>query len=194
MHIALPLRRALAASTISALGLALATAAAPAHAAGAAPAAKVDAAAYCTSTGGVPSKMFAYSGMNNDPKLWVRYGGEVAACTYTAADTSSITIWQATLASPAPTMAALAYYAQVPQTGGGPGNPAPGYCNQLGGAWMIGNGLDGGGWSTKRGGTAISMCVFADGSAIDDWGLLYHAYSITRGIDLATVLKFANPY
>ena len=186
------LRRAFAASTIAVLA-----AAAPAHAAGKATAAATDgrdAAAYCSSTGGVPSKMFPFSGMNNDPKLWMRYGGEVAACTYTNADTSSITLWQSTLASPAPTMAALAYYAQVPQTGGGPGNPAPAYCNQLGGAWMVGNGLDGGGWSTKRGGTAISMCVFADGSAIDDWGLLYHAYSITRGIDLATVLKFANPY
>ena len=187
MHTARSLRRAFAASTLTALALA---AAAPAHAATDAR----DAAAYCSSTGGVPSKMFPFSGMNNDPKLWMRYGGEVAACTYTNADTSSITIWQSTLASPAPTMAALAYYAQTPQTGGGSGNPAPGYCAQLGGAWMVGNGLDGGGWSTKRGGTAISMCVFADGSAIDDWGLLYHAYSITRGIDLATVLKFANPY
>ena len=187
MHTARSLRRAFAASTLAALALA---AAAPAHAATDAR----DAAAYCSSTGGVPSKMFPFSGMNNDPKLWMRYGGEVAACTYTNADTSSITLWQSTLASPAPTMAALAYYAQTPQTGGGSGNPAPGYCAQLGGAWMVGNGLDGGGWSTKRGGTAISMCVFADGSAIDDWGLLYHAYSITRGIDLATVLKFANPY
>ena len=103
MNTARSLYRAFAASTITALALAASLAAAPAHAAGKATASNAGAAAaYCSSTAGVPSKMFPFSGMNNDPKLWMRYGGEVAACTYTNADTSSITIWQA---SPAPAKA-----------------------------------------------------------------------------------------
>jgi hypothetical protein len=36
--------------------------------------------------------------------------------------------------------------------------------------------------------------MFADMSAIDDWGLLYHANDIIRGKDLSTVFKFPNPY
>ena len=90
-------------------------------------------------------------------------------------------------------MAALAYSAEVPSNGG-VGNPSLAYCLQLGGAWQVGNGLDGGGWATGRGERVYTMCVFADGSAIDTWGLLYHSANIIRGKDLATVLKFANPY
>jgi hypothetical protein len=145
--------------------------------------------AYCTSTGGVPSTMRAWANGNGNPKDWVPYGGRIHACTYTAPDTSEITLWESTLQSPVATMAALAYYAEVPPQGGGGGNPSLGYCVQLGGAWQIGNGLDGGGWAIGRGERIYSMCVFADGSAIDSWGLFYHSANIVRGIDLATVLK-----
>lgn len=148
---------------------------------------------YCTSTGGVASTMRPWSGANNSPREWVAYGGSVSACTYTAEDGSQITLWNSTLTSAAPTMAALAYYAKVP-LGSGSGNPSLYYCEQLKGAWMIGNGLDGGGWADSRGGRIYSMCVFADGSAIDAWGLAYHSNGTVRGIDLATVLKFPSPY
>jgi len=151
--------------------------------------------AYCASTGGVPSTLRAWANTNDsNPKNWVPYGGRIHACTYTAPDTSQITLWETTLQSPVATMAALAYYAEVPPQGGGGGNPSLGYCVQLGGAWQIGNGLDGGGWATGRGERVYSMCVFADGSAIDAWGLFYHSANIVRGIDLATVLKFPDPY
>ena len=148
---------------------------------------------YCASTGGVPAKMFAWSGTNNDPSVWMQYGGKELACTYTADDSSQITLFESTLESRKPTMAALAYYAEVPSNGG-VGNPSLAYCLQLGGAWQVGNGLDGGGWATGRGERVYTMCVFADGSAIDTWGLLYHSANIVRGKDLSTVLKFANPY
>ncbi len=189
-------RSALLVSALAATA-AMTLAAAPAHAAATGAGAKPpidDHGAYCQATGGAPSLMRAWSGTNNDASQWMAYGGIVQACTYTAEDTSQITIWESTLRSPLPTMAALAYYAKVPLTPGGHGNPAPGYCVQLGGAWQVGNGLDGGGWATGRGQRVYGMCVFADGSAIDDWGLLYHSSDIIRGIDLATVMKFANPY
>jgi putative hemolysin len=137
--------------------------------------------------------MLAWANTNADPDQWVVYGGKVQACAYTAADSSQITIWSKTLDSKLPTMAALAYYAQVAYTGTG-GNPSDGYCLQLGGAWQVGDGLDGGGWATDRGQNVYGMCMFGDGSAIDAWGLLYHAYGIVRGVDLSTVLRFKNPY
>jgi putative hemolysin len=149
--------------------------------------------AYCASTGGVPAKMHTWSGTNNDPSQWVQYGGNQLACVYTAADSSQIAIFESTLESKKPTMAALAYYAEVPYNGG-VGNPSLAYCVQLGGAWQVGNGLDGGGYATAPGERVYSMCVFGDGSSIDTWGLFYHSANIVRGIDLSTVLKFANPY
>lgn len=151
-------------------------------------------ASYCTATGGAATTLRAYSGTNNAPRNWVAYGGVVQACIYTADDGSQITLWDSTLASPAPTMAALAYYAQVPYAGGGPGNPSTYYCEQLKGAWQVGNGIDGGGWAAAKGANVYGMCVFADGSAIDAWGLMYHSVGTVRGVDLASVLRFANPY
>ena len=148
----------------------------------------------CTSTGGVATRLRPWAGTNNGPAQWVAYGGEVQACVYTAADGSQITLWASTLASRAPTMAALAYYAKVPLQGGGSGNPSVYYCQQLMGAWQIGNGADGGGWAAGRGERVYDMCIFADGSAIDAWGLTYHSADIVRGIDLSTVLRFPNPY
>jgi putative hemolysin len=176
------------------LGLAGPAAAATTAPATASPAAA--AASYCSATGGVAATMHPYSNTNSDPSLWLRWGGAVQACTYTADDSSRITIWASTLHSAKPTMAALAYYAKVAPSAKLGGNPAPAYCLQLGGAWQVGNGFDGGGWSAQRDGSdwVYSMCHFADGSAIDDWGLLYHAYDIVRGKDLSTVLKFPNPY
>jgi len=150
---------------------------------------------YCTDTTGVATEMHPYSNTNSEPKLWMAYGGKAQACTYTNADTSRITIWLTTLTSSKPTMAALAYYAKV-KPGKSQGNPSDAYCNKLGGSWQIGNGADGGGWAAQRSADVwiYDMCVFADGSAIDAWGLFYHSADIIRGIDLATVLKFPNPY
>jgi putative hemolysin len=179
-------------ASVAALAAGALLAATPAQAASA-KGASVDKTDHCTATGGVASTMYAWANTNADADQWMQYGGKVAACTYTAADSSQITIWSKTLDSKLPTMAALAYYAEVAYTGSG-GNPADGYCIQLGGSWQIGDGVSGGGWATDRGQNVYGMCSFADGSSIDGWGLLYHAYNIVRGQDLSTVLRFKNPY
>jgi hypothetical protein len=31
----------------------------------------------------------------------------------------------------------------------------------------------------------VALCVFPDGSAIDDWGITYYAGDVIRGADLA---------
>ncbi|MCA0176699.1 MAG: DUF333 domain-containing protein [Proteobacteria bacterium] len=149
---------------------------------------------HCTQTGGQVQALRAWANTNAAPEQWVPYGGGALGCTYTADDGSRITLFNATLMSRAPTMATLAYYAKVPWDGIGFGNPAWLYCRQLGGAIQVGSNGSGGGWAAKRGDDPIALCVFADRSAIDDWGLLYHSNDIVRGMDLATVLRFADPY
>ena len=150
---------------------------------------------YCASTGGTLTKVYPYANTNADAANWVRYGGSTQACTYTDDSGASITAWATTLTSQKPTMAALAYYAKVPWNGQGHGNPAALYCIQIGGTQVIGAIGSGSGWAPEAGDPQQHhMCVFADMSAIDDWGLLYHANDIIRGKDLATVFKFPNPY
>ena len=36
----------------------------------------------------------------------------------------------------------------------------------------------------------VALCVFADLSFIDEWGLAYHSNGDIRGADLATVMKY----
>ncbi len=149
---------------------------------------------YCASSGGTLTKVHPFGNTNSDAANWVQYGGSTQACTFTDENGASITAWATTLTSKKPTMAALAYYAKVPWNGQGHGNPAALYCIQIGGTQVIGVLGSGSGWATEAGAAIRSMCMFADMSAIDDWGLLYHANDIIRGKDLAGVLKFANPY
>lgn len=149
---------------------------------------------YCAATGGALTTVHPFGNTNSDAANWVRYGGATQACTYTDTDGARITAWAGTLTTKKPTMAALAYYAKVPWNGQGRGNPAALYCIQLGGTQLIGAMGSGSGWASTAGGDLHSMCLFADMSAIDDWGLLYHANDIIRGKDLATVFKFPNPY
>ena len=33
------------------------------------------------------------------------------------------------------------------------------------------------------------MCVFPDGSAIDEWGIAYYASGVIRGVDLAPLFR-----
>lgn len=149
---------------------------------------------YCASNGGVLTTVYPYANTNADASQWIRYGGSTKVCTFTDGDGASINVWAGTLTSRKPTMAALAYYAKVPWNGQGHGNPAWLYCIQLGGTEQIGVVGSGSGWATAPGADQRYMCHFADGSAIDDWGLLYHANDIIRGKDLDGILRFANPY
>jgi hypothetical protein len=112
-----------------------------------------------------------------------------------------------------PTLAGFAYTAKVPSSGSGAAgsNPAASYCpDDLGGTEMFGT-ASSGAWvgaldpgmeagDSEPLGDTITLCVFADRSAIDDWALLYHSEGTIRGKDLETVMRFgyadaaSNPF
>ena len=149
---------------------------------------------YCTQTGGVVQIRRAAFGTNGSNPLPL--AGVRQFCVYTAADSSRIHLLVDTLFTPHPTLAALAYYAMVQPTGQCTGNPASCYCTQLGGTDLFGGiNASGGGWFLKGDvDETLEACIFPDESSIDSWGLFYHSAGIVRGIDLATVLKYPNPY
>jgi len=150
---------------------------------------------YCAQTGGILQMRQAIYGTNNPPADWLPLATTQEFCVYTAADTSTINLSVATLQATKPTLAALAYYAQVPWNGVGNGNPASFYCTQLGGAEIGATSAGGGAWvATSNPDRELETCVFPDNSTIDSWGLLYHSNDIIRGIDLTSVLKYPNPY
>jgi putative hemolysin len=154
------------------------------------------AAAYCTATGGVVQSRQAIFGTNNPVQDWLPLAAVEDFCQYiSSADHSNINISLLTLYTDKPTLAALAYYAQVPWNGVGNGNPASFYCSQLGGAEIGATSGAGGAWVAGTGATRqLETCIFPDNSTIDSWGLWYHSENIIRGIDLSTVLKYPNPY
>jgi len=138
-----------------------------------------------------------YYNTNSDPSQWLVLAGGESFCQYTRkSDGSRIHISLSSLYAKEPSLAVLAYYAQVPWNGQGNGNPASFYCTQLGGSDSFG-GVNpfGGGW-VKFGAIdeVLEACIFPDNSTIDSWGLLYHSVNIIRGKNLAYVLKFKNPY
>jgi putative hemolysin len=152
--------------------------------------------AYCVATGGVVERRHAVYGTNNAPANWLWLAAKEGFCQYTSADDGSrIHISLGTLSTSWPTLAALAYYAQVPWNGQGNGNPASFYCTQLGGSEIGATDFAGGAW-VSRGGIdkTLEACIFPDNSTIDSWGLLYHSVGVIRGTDLSTVLKYPNPY
>ena len=151
------------------------------------------AADYCVQTGGQVEARQPYYGTNgNDP---LRLAGRRNFCQYTADDGSRIHVLQETLYADKPSLAALAYYAQVPLGGNCTGNPASCYCTQLGGSDLFGGvNAAGGGWVLKGAeDEVLEACIFPDMSSIDSWGLAYHSAGIIRGIDLGTVLRYKNP-
>jgi putative hemolysin len=152
---------------------------------------------YCTFTGGELESRVPVYGTNGPGSSWLRLSGSEEFCQYTSTHNGSrIHISLKTLFSPKPTLAALAYYAQVPWNGQGGGNPASYYCTQLGGSDLFGGATAAGGGWVKFNTTDVVLeaCIFPDNSTIDSWGLLYHANNIIRGRDLSTVLKYSNPY
>ena len=153
--------------------------------------------AYCTATGGLVETRHAVYGTNGPFQQWLPLAGVQGFCQYTLADDGSrIHISLQSLYTSKPTLAVLAYYAQVQWDGNGNGNPASFYCTQLGGSDLFGGvSLAGGGWVTTGGiDDILEACIFPDNSTIDSWGLLYHSVSIIRGIDLSTVVKYPNPF
>lgn len=150
--------------------------------------------AYCRATGGVVENMYPAYGTNGGTAL--RLAGLEGFCVYTATDQSQIYLLLSTLSTDHPSLAALAYYAEVQSSGGCEGNPASCYCTQLGGSDLFGGvNAAGGGWIPENDPSfVLEACIFPDLSSIDSWGLYYHSAGIIRGIDLSTVLRYKNPY
>jgi hypothetical protein len=151
------------------------------------------AAAYCMATSGLVETRIAMYGTNGPNPL--QLAGIRQFCQYTAHDGSRIHILTTTLYAQKPTLAALAYYAEVPP-GSCQGNPASCYCTLLGGSDQFGGTTGaGGGWFLKGAiDETLEACIFPDMSSIDSWGLTYHSQDIIRGKDLAKVMRFKNPY
>ena len=154
----------------------------------------INGADYCVQTGGVvQTRLPAYGTNGGNPLI---LSGHADFCQYTSQDDGSqINVLLKTLKTKQPTLAALAYYAQV-QPGNCNGNPGSCYCTLLGGSDLFGGiNAAGGGWVLDSDpNDVLETCIFPDLSSIDSWGLLYHSQNIIRGKDLAKVLRYANPY
>jgi putative hemolysin len=155
---------------------------------------------YCTSSGGVVQTRKATWNTNADPGEWVDLGRSVELCRFQADDEAQSRIYVdlVTLWSEQPSLAAGAYLAKVPmEADPAQGNPATAYCHDLGGSAQFGSGAQGGGWVAMDDpiDVVVAMCVFADGSMIDEWGIAYMSGGEVRGADLATLFRSAaDPY
>ena len=133
----------------------------------------------------------AMFGTNDDTDRsgWVDLGRSIELCRFTDEDGNSILVDTLTLASTGPTLASVAYLSKVkmPEYDPNKGNPATAYCQALSGSSAYGPGASGGGWVdvSDKDSPVVAMCVFPDGSMIDEWGLAYHSDGTIRGIDLA---------
>jgi hypothetical protein len=159
------------------------------------------AADYCVKKGGEVDDRAPYFNTNDDQQNWFRLSGERQFCKFTSKkrdDGSRIFVELSTLYTDQPSLAALAYYAEVQLNPGCNGNPASCYCSQLGGSDLFGGiNANGGGWVKKSDpvDTVLEACIFPDMSTIDSWGLTYHSVGIIRGgKDLSKVLRYQNPY
>ncbi len=182
--------------TLKAIGLSILLAAGfvLAQAAPAASASQQGKEAYCVKQGGtVQTRIPEYNTNGGDALV---LSGSQEFCQFTSKkDGSQINVLVSTLSTKQPSLAALAYYAQV-QLGSCGGNPASCYCSLLGGSDLFGGiNAAGGGWVLNTDPTdVLEACIFPDMSSIDSWGLAYHSADIVRGKDLAKVLRFPNPY
>jgi putative hemolysin len=160
-----------------------------------------DAAAYCEAQGGQVLLRTFFYGTNGNRSQWLQLGTPAHFCEFdaqpeTTADADSrIAVGLETLYSEEPTLAALAYL-EPPPMGEVPAgvNPAPVYCSQLGGSSSP-TGPDntaGGGWVNEAEPVFVVMavCVFPDGSMMDEWGLTYHSDGAIRGADLSSILRY----
>jgi putative hemolysin len=154
------------------------------------------AADYCTSKGGqVVTRYPAYDANSNNP---LRLYGSRQFCQFSAKDNTMIAIALDTLYTDQPTLAVLAYLTP-PRVDVAPAgtNPASVYCTKLGGSDQFGGqNAAGGGWLLDDKNDTfyvLQTCIFPDLSAIDSWGLTYHADDTIRGTDLSKVVRYQKP-
>lgn len=151
---------------------------------------------YCEQSGGQVQGRDPYWNTNSDQSQWLALAGSATMCRFQADDEamSRIYVDLQTLGSTAPTLAGLAYLSKVPMPSGtGGANPATLYCTkELDASSSFGGGASGGGWVAPGDpdDVVVSLCVFPDGSFIDEWGLAYHSAGDVRGKDLTTVMKY----
>jgi putative hemolysin len=160
-----------------------------------APSTDADARAYCMTKGGTVQTREAMWGTNGSQAQWVGLGRSTPMCRFqTLHDNADSRIYVdlTTLYTQSPTLASVAYLSKVPPKSTVVGNPATAYCADLGGSSQFGTGAAGGGWVNKDDpdDTVVGLCVFPDGSFIDEWGLTYHAGGVIRGIDLTNVFRY----
>jgi hypothetical protein len=157
--------------------------------------ARADAGAYCEAKGGVVQTRIPEYGTNGGTPLVL--SGQAQFCQWTAKKGGSqISVLLSTLNTRAPSLAALAYYAEVPFNGANcEGSPGSCYCSQIGGTDLFGGiNAAGGGWVLSTDSTdVLDACIFPDLSSIDTYGLFYHSAGIVRGKDLSKVLRYKNP-
>ncbi len=152
------------------------------------------AATYCVKKGGVVQTRIPEYNTNGGTPLVL--SGSADFCQFTSEkDGSQINVLLSTLMTKQPSLAALAYYAQVP-LGTCNGNPGSCYCTLIGGTDLFGGiNAAGGGWVLNTDpNDVLEACIFPDLSSIDSWGLAYHSANIIRGTNLAKALKYKNPY
>jgi putative hemolysin len=171
-----------------------ATSVGPANGPGDTPAAEQ----YCTGKGGTLVDRVATWNTNQDPSAQLQLAGRWRLCEFqmpSGSATTRISVDLLTLSSPEPTLASVAYLSGV-KTSSAPqvsANPADWSCrNDYLGASSWGNTATTGGWVDAAQPTfkVMTMCVFPDGSAIDEFGLWYHANGVIRGADLAPLFAY----
>lgn len=153
---------------------------------------------YCTDKGGMLVDRVAIWNTNADPAAQLPLAGKMTFCEFESGkgdQTTRISVDLTTLSSDKPTLASVAYLSKVgPVVPPNPGqNPAAYDCNTgLGGAGTFGNTVSGGGWVDDKQPVfkVMNMCVFADGSAIDEFGIMYYAAGTVRGADLAPLFRY----
>jgi putative hemolysin len=161
---------------------------------------------YCTDKGGNVVELKPTLQPDTDAK--VELAGTIHVCQFIKEEGDNVTqvvVDLETLHSEKPTLAGFAYTAKVPSSNSGTAgsNPAASYCpDDLGGTESFGT-ASSGSWvgaldPGMEAGDAeplsdtITLCVFADRSAIDDWALLYHSEGTVRGENLEKVMRY--PY
>jgi putative hemolysin len=152
---------------------------------------------YCLIHGGILVERFPFVGTSAG--TLIQLGGSRWFCEFTGSDeaeppTSRISVGLSTLYSTEPTLATIAYLAAPSVPEADDDRLAAQYCAYLGGSSEFGS--DGtlvGGWASDPSdpsSTSIGICIFADGSAIDDWGLAYHSNGVIRGADLKPLFRY----
>jgi hypothetical protein len=135
---------------------------------------------------------------NADKAAQLPLAGRMTFCEFESGQgdtTTRIAVDLTTLSSEQPTLAAVAYLSKIgPVVPSNPGqNPGAYDCNTgLGGSGAFGNTAAGGGWVDERQPVfkVMNMCFFADGSAIDEFGIFYYADGTVRGADLAPLFRY----